>query len=240
MPSPEERRHHLLRALARLALLPALLAIAAIVAWRLGYFHIEKGGSLTKAIERLASTPETSVVFVLLCAGATTVGLPCTPLTLIGGAIFGTVHGALLSWVSAMCGTTAAYWLARGVGRPVIERALQDQSWLLDRVRQHGGFLNLLRLRLVPMAPFAYVDYAAGVAGLAFLPVLGATAAGTLVGSFAYSYVGEALWTGLSGKRRQALFVAAGVTAGLLALSFLPNLVSKVRDGRTRQAEQET
>lgn len=232
-------QHHRLRALARLAVLPALLVAVGIVAWRLGYFHLEKGDSLGKAIDRLAALRATSAVFVLLYGAVVAVGLPCTPLTLIAGAIFGTVHGAIVSWIGAMLGTTAAYWLARGIGRPVIEHALRDERWLLDRVRQHGSFLNLLRLRLVPMAPFAYLDYAAGIAGLGFLTSLGATAGGTVVGSVAYAYVGQALRAGFAGGERRALVLAAAVTAGLFALSFLPNLFSRLR-GERRQARQET
>lgn len=237
--APEEARHHRLRAVARLAVLPALLVVVGVVAWRLGYFHLEKGDTLGRAIDRLAAMPATSVVFVLLYTGAVAVGLPCTPLTVIGGAIFGTVHGAIVSWVGAMLGTTAAYWLARGIGRSVIEHALREQQWLLDRVRRHGGFLNLVRLRLVPMAPFAYLDYAAGLAGLGFLASLGATAVGTLVGSVAYAYVGATLWAGFAGGERRALILAAAVTAGLFALSFTPNLVKRLR-GERRRAQQET
>lgn len=237
--APDHTHHRRLGALARLAALPALLAVAAIIAWRLGYFHLGKGDTLGKAIDRLAAVPATSVVFVLLYTGAVAVGLPCTPLTLLGGAVFGTVRGALLSWVAAMLGTTAAYWLARGIGRPVIERALRGQEGLLHRVREHGGFLNLLRLRLVPMAPFAYVDYAAGVAGLAFLNVFGATAVGTAAGSVAYAYVGRTLWSGFSGGKKRALLVAGGVTAGLFALSFIPNLVSRRRGERGAKAQEE-
>lgn len=220
-------------------MLPALLAVAALVAWRLGYFHLQKDDTLGKVVERLASVPATSMVFVLLYAGAVTVGLPCTPLTLIGGAVFGTVRGALLSWAATMLGTTAAYWLARGIGRSAIERALRGQDELLDRVREHGGFLNLVRLRLVPMAPFAYVDYAAGVAGLAFRDVLGATAVGTAAGSVAYAYVGHTLWAGFSGGKRRALIIAGVVTAGLFALSFVPKLVNHLRAARSPEVEDE-
>src|SRR5204863_477098 len=104
-----------------------------------------------------------AVIFFVACALTTSIGFPALPFTVAGGAIFGHLLGATLSWGAALIGTMLGYALARFVGRETARR------WLAKRavgaaLTQSTGFLTLLRLRLVPVIPLSVVNVAAGLA----------------------------------------------------------------------------
>lgn len=171
-------------------------------------------------------------LFLLLYAVAGTLGVPGSILTLIGGAVFGFELGTLLNWIGATLGAIGGYWLARFLGRDAIERIGGRKIYALERLADSHAFLTTLRLRLIPVVPFAAVNFASGLVGLDFVSYLAGTMIGDLPVTAAYTYFADALLSGVAGARRTAL-VHASVAGGLLILlSFLPSLIKRLRKTR--------
>jgi uncharacterized membrane protein YdjX (TVP38/TMEM64 family) len=213
----------------RLAVLAALLAAAALVAWRLGFFELRHPQHLAAAVRRARAIPAVGPLFVSVYAAVATLGLPATPLTLAGGAIFGTVLGAALNWLGATLGAAGAYWLARLLGRDALRPLLGRWGDRLDALGERAGFSTVFRLRLLPVVPFNVLSFAAGLAGVPFRAYIAATALGIVPGTVVYTYFADSLLAGVEGASRRAFMQVAIAAVLLLAVSFAPALVRRVR-----------
>ena len=217
------------RALVRLAALGLLLAAAAYGAHRLGVLDLRDPERLAEAIRTARDVPALPVLFVLAYALATVVGLPATVFTLAGGAIFGTVLGSLVNWSGATLGALGAYALARRVGGDAVRQLLGRHAAALDTLTARAGFPTLLRLRLIPVVPFNGLNFAAGLAPVPLRPYTLATALGIIPGTIVYTYFADSLIAGATGARDRAFLHVAIAGALLIAVSFAPALVRRMR-----------
>jgi uncharacterized membrane protein YdjX (TVP38/TMEM64 family) len=220
--TPEKRRTRRV-VLLRIASLAAVIVLLSVVAFKLGWFNVRHA---TATIERLQGGHNlltVAVIFFVACALTTSVGFPALPFTVAGGAIFGHLLGATLSWAAALIGTMLGYALARFVGRETARR------WLAKRavgaaLTQSTSFLTLLRLRLIPVVPLSVVNFAAGLARTRFSVYVAATAIGILPATIVFAYFADSLVRGLQGAKTHAYWDVGIASGGLLLLSLLPLL----------------
>lgn len=90
--------------------------------------------------------------------------IPGVFVPLLAGALYGPVVGALVTVAGTLLGSTAAYWIGRGAGRPVAERwigpvAVEKAHALLRGKR----WLALVPIFLVPFSPADAICFAAGI-----------------------------------------------------------------------------
>jgi uncharacterized membrane protein YdjX (TVP38/TMEM64 family) len=216
----------------RLTLLPALIAVALLIAWRLGYFDLARREHLVALIRQARQTPWADFLYVVAYTLVATLGLPTTVFSVVGGALFGVARGVVLAWTGAMAGTLIAYTLARSIGKGSVHRFL-GRHHLFDRLQKRSDFWALLRLRVLPVAPFAVLDYVAGLARVSLKALLLATAVGILPSLVAYTYVGAELIAGLesSGEARvRALWIAGAVTLVMICISLVPAAIRHFRE----------
>jgi len=219
-------------AILRLAVFASLIVAALVVAWRWGYFQLDERQKLGELAHRVHTMRWSEAAYVCIYAVAIAAVLPAAVMTLLGGAVFGAWEGAALAWLGAMVGTCLAHMLARRVLRSAILRTLGEHR-ILRRLRERADIMALFRLRILPVAPFATLDYLAGAAGVALGRVLAATAIGVIPSVAAYSYVGAELIRSLRAGHaasQQALWLAGAVTLTMLVLSTLPVLAQRFRD----------
>ena len=213
----------------RVVLLVLVLAAAALLAWRLGLFDLRDPRRLADAVRRARGVSAIAPIFVAVYAVVATFGLPATPLTLAGGAIFGTVLGSILNWLGAVLGATGAWALARWLGEGAFRRLLGRWSAKLDALDARRGFATVFRLRLLPVVPFNVLSLAAGLAGVPLRAYVLGTALGIIPGTVIYTYFADTLIAGVAGASRAA-FVRVGIAAALLlVVSFAPALVRRLR-----------
>ncbi|MEO7041889.1 MAG: TVP38/TMEM64 family protein [Gemmatimonadaceae bacterium] len=219
------------KASAKLGLLAVILVASFVFAHHLELSH---GGlkAFADQARGLRDAPYAIPLFLLLYAVAGTLGVPGSILTLTGGAIFGFELGTLLNWIGATIGATGGYWLARFLGRDAIERIGGRKIYALERLADSHAFLTTLRLRLIPVVPFAAVNFASGLVGLDFASYLAGTMIGDLPVTAAYTYFADALLSGVAGARRSALVHASIAGGVLILLSFVPSLVKRLRNNR--------
>ncbi|MEX2180889.1 MAG: DUF547 domain-containing protein [Gemmatimonadaceae bacterium] len=208
------------RALVRLALLVLVLVAAWVIARQLGWLEYADRSQIGALVERIRGLPLAAPIFVLAYAAAATLGLPGTPLTLAGGAIFGFAGGTVLNWMGATLGATGAFFLARMLGRDSVRALLGRNAAALDRVVGSGAFGTLVRLRLIPIVPFNALNFGSGLAGVRPATYVASTALGIIPGTAVYTYFADALLAGVEGAREQAFqqVLVAGVLLVLLSL----------------------
>ena len=219
------------------ATLALLLAAAALIAWRLGFFTLRDPQRLAAAIRKAREIRWIMPLFVAAYALVTTFGLPAFPLTLAGGAMFGVGLGSVLNWTGAVLGACGSYGLARLLGRDALHGLLGRWGSRFDALGARSGFATIFRLRLIPVVPFNLVSLAAGLASASFPSYAAATALGIIPGTVIYTYFADSLVAGAEGASRNA-FIRLGVAAALLiALSFLPLLAQRLGIGPPASAK---
>lgn len=184
------------RASSFLLRLIAVVVIAAVILalWRTGAW--ESLWELFSNRERVRRLVESSrglapVVYVLLLvAQAVLAPLPAPVVAAAGGYAFGTFKGFLLTWLGALLGGAASFWISRLLGRRSVARSERIKK--LDRNIERHGALVIFLLRLVPLISFDAISYAAGLSGLSFWKFLAATALGIVPGTFVFVYMGGA------------------------------------------------
>jgi uncharacterized membrane protein YdjX (TVP38/TMEM64 family) len=184
------------------------------------------------------------VVYILAYMVFCVVGLPASPLTIGAGAIFGFVKGTIVVVIGATLGATLSFLLARTVMRRRIEAVTAKNAKFraLDRaITREGGRIVFL-VRLAPVFPFAYINFAFGLTGVRTLTYIVATFFGIIPVTLAFVYISataaEAATADMS-TARLALNIAGGVLA-VVATAFVTRVATRaikragVDDGRMK------
>ena len=135
--------------------------------------------------------------FCLMVFSSVIAPLPAFMITLSNAAIFGWWQGAILSWSSAMVGAALCFFLARGLGRDVVEKfAGKGALASVEDYFKKYGTKTILVCRLLPFVSFDAVSYFAGLTPMKFIPFFIATGLGQTPATIVYSYVGGMLTGG--------------------------------------------
>lgn len=165
------------------------------------------------------------VSFMLMMFQSLVAPLPAFLITFANAAIFGWWQGAILSWTSSMAGAALCFYIAKLLGRDVVEKitskfALESVDIFFEKYGRH----TIIICRLLPFVSFDYVSYAAGLTSMGFVPFFIATGIGQLPATIIYSYVGGML-TGGAQMVVTALLI-------LFAISILVVLIKHIYNDR--------
>lgn len=163
------------------------------------------------------------LVFVAGYAIAVLAFLPATPLTLLGGLVFGAVWGTLWAWVGATLGATLAFLVGRYAARGLVESWKENNERVkrLDEGVEEHGWRMLLITRLVPMFPFSLQNYAYGLTKIGLLTYVLFTAVFIVPGVAVYTFAGGSLATARENLTQTFLYL--GIAAVLFVLvSLIP------------------
>lgn len=157
------------------------------------------------------------VSFLLMLLQSVIAPLPAFIITFANAGIFGWVKGAILSWSSAMAGAALCFYIARILGRNVVEKLTSKTAIKkIDDFFQRYGKFAILIARLLPFISFDIVSYAAGLTSIGFWEFFIATGIGQLPATIIYSYIGGML-TGTAKTFVVGLLILFALTA-LIAL----------------------
>lgn len=183
------------------------------------------------------------VVFVAGYVLATVFFISGALMTLAAGAIFGLVEGTLYTIVAATLGACAAFLVSRYLARDAVERRLLDDERFqkVDRAIRGEGLKVMFLLRLSPVFPFVFLNYALGLTAVRFRDYALACL-GMLPGTLLYVYYGKAageaaaLAGGAEVERGTEYYVFLGI--GLLATVIATWIVTRTaRRALERQTE---
>ena len=152
-------------------LAPALLRVIA---------HIESVG------------PAAPAAFILVYAFAVVALIPASLLTIAAGALFGLLPGVAYALIGATIGSTGAFLLGRHVARRLVAKRLaaMPRFVAIERAVSARGRRIVFLLRLSPVIPFNFLNYALGLTTISVWDFVVASL-GTVPGAFVYSYAGK-------------------------------------------------
>lgn len=207
----------------------AALLVGAWLAWRApAVQHAIAREQLASLRDHLGTSWWSPIAFVAAYGTLAALDFSGLALTLAGGVVFGFTWGVVLNTIGANLGANAAYALARSLGRDAVAGLLGARFAHVQRFAEVGGFLWLLRLRLIPVVPFNLLNLAAGLAGMPWRTFAAATALGIVPGTVIYTFFADAIVTG-SGETPRAAFTRLLVASGLLLLlTFAPAAVRRL------------
>ena len=123
--------------------------------------------------------------------------LPAFFITLTNANLFGWWQGCILSWVSSMMGAAMCFFIARILGRDIVEKICTKGALLqIEEFFAKYGKKCILIARLLPFISFDVVSYAAGLTAMDFWGFFIATGVGQMPACIVYSYVGGMLTGG--------------------------------------------
>ncbi len=210
----------------------ALLAIAAIarITGLTDYVSLDNLDRLRGWIDGFGMIAP--VVFIAVYTVAVVAFLPATPLTLLGGLVFGAVWGTLWTWIGATLGATLAFLLGRYAARGLVESWKENNERVrsLDEGVEKHGWRMLLITRLVPVFPFNLQNYAYGLTKIGLGTYVLFTALCIVPGVIVYTFAGGSLAAAQEDLGKT--FVYLGIAAVFfVVVSLIPNWIGKKRDG---------
>ncbi|TMW73479.1 TVP38/TMEM64 family protein [Alteribacter natronophilus] len=121
---------------------------------------------------------------------------PASILAVAGGLSFGPLFGPLLTYAGSLMGAAFSFWIARTLGKRVVNRQWKGRAEALqEKVEQHG-FFYVLVLRILPVVNFDLVSYLSGISRIPFKTYIGATMCGIIPGSLAFTFLGASFVDG--------------------------------------------
>lgn len=182
--------------------------------------HVETAQAWTAALGILAPA-----AFVVVYVAATLVGAPGTPFTLLSPFLFGPLTAFVVMVVASSASAAAGFLIARYLARDAFTERLGETDGFsrLARLVAAHDWIVIPFLRIVPVAPFAIVNYSFGLTGISFwryalwteLAMVPMNAL-LILGADVF-YVAAVRGT-VSGPVVAAAAVAAALVAGLVAI----------------------
>ncbi len=163
------------------------------------------------------------ISFFLMVFQSILAPIPAFLITLANASIFGWWQGAILSWSSAMVGAAVCFYIARFLGRDVVQKFTGKGALAaVEKYFEDYGAKTILIARLLPFISFDIVSYLAGLTPINFWAFFIATGIGQLPATIVYSYVGGTLTGGPK-------YMMLGLLT-LFALAILISIGKKIYD----------
>ncbi|WP_421863960.1 TVP38/TMEM64 family protein [Parvibaculum sp.] len=171
------------------------------------------------------------VIYALVYAACVVLFVPASILTLGAGAIYGVGVGVLVVLAGATLGAALAFLLARTLLRERVEHMTRDNARFraLDRAIAKEGAKIVFLVRLAPIFPFTYINYAFGLTGVPTPGYVLASFFGMIPGTFAYVYLGSAAASAASGGAGGARTVVQvlGAVAAIAVTVFVARIATR-------------
>lgn len=211
-----------------------ILAVAATFKWTdIGsYFSREY---IEDTLNRLGSFAP--VGFVLFYGLATTLGVPGTILTIIGGVVFGSYLGTLLIVIGATLGASGAFFVAKFLARDFINEMFGKTPWFKkfdDGIKENGLYFVLF-IRLVPVFPFNGINFASGLTKIKFRDYFIGTAVGIIPATFVFANAASKAAEAAAGGKIGAEFYVSFALLGVIAM--IPLIYKRIKSKKENGGE---
>lgn len=184
------------KAKARIAVAVALvtIAVALYLSPLRSWLTVE---NLSAAIGRIGSLWYAPILFMAAFAVACVLWIPASVFLIAGGVIWGWKLGSLYAISAALVGAMLSYYVSRFIGAEAMARFGGEK---VARYLEHAGFQTMLILRLIPLFPFAVLNYGAGFAGVRARDFFFSTALGVLPSMIVVCYSADAITRGMMSR----------------------------------------
>lgn len=174
---------------------------------------------ITQAMQGIADRPWAPPAVILLFVVAGAVAFPVTLLMVSTIAVFDGWTGAALAGAGAMSSAIATYGIGRGLGTGMLRRFIGPRINRIRRSLSRQGVLAIASVRLVPVAPFTFVNLVAGAIQLRFMDYLIGTSLGLLPGLIVMSALGHQIVALIADPSMGSIAILVGFILLWLAIS---------------------
>ncbi len=134
-----------------------------------------------------------SLAFIVAYAIRPLVFFPASIMTPLAAVLFGPVLGWIFAYIGENFSATIAFFAARYFGRNLVKENENSFIRKYDEKLRCCGFETVLTLRLIPLFPFDFVNYASGLSSIRYSSYISATLLGVIPGLTAYIFLGSSL-----------------------------------------------
>lgn len=177
--------------------------------------------------------PWSPVVYSILYLASAPLPFFAAIISAVGGALFGTVRGAVLTIFISTVSALVPFWLARRLGRDWVQSKLRTGRLkpIYSLTGGKSGFMFVLILRLLPVVPWEVQSYVSGLTRVSTTSFFLATLLGGIPSSFAFAFMGHSFTRGEKNE------IILGIVLVLLVGGILPFIASRVRMGKNKKDE---
>lgn len=171
----------------------AVLLLIGLVA--AGWFAVTQGQDVLSAVRAWIADIGWigAPALVPLCAIAVVLLFPLSLFAVLAGALLGPAAGLAVAWLGGVLGAFASFEIGRVMSRDAVERVLGDRAERLSRFFAARGTFAVAYLRIVPVFPFALINYGAGVTRLTRRQFVVGTGIGTVPALALWVFLGDAV-----------------------------------------------
>ena len=180
------------------------------------------------------------IVFVVAYIILTVFMIPGSVLTLGAGFAFGLGWGSLWAAIGANLGANLAFLIGRYFAREKIKAKVtgNEKFEAVDSSVESEGWKIVALTRLVPIFPFAPLNYLYSVTGIKWLPYAMATLIAMLPGTVMYVYLGSigrfaAESGGAEKTTGEKIFFVVGLVAIIAVTVYVTKLAKKILSQKT-------
>lgn len=142
---------------------------------------------LTATFEAWRTEPWAPILLLVLYASAAVIGLPMTPLVIVGGVVFGFWLGFGLNLLGLIAAAMSSYSIARLLGRDLVVRLGGERLRRAERIFERRSFWPLVQVRFTPI-PFSMINFAAAFAGIEPARYLASSVLGLIPATLLHTY----------------------------------------------------
>jgi len=174
------------------------------------------------------------LVYTLIYIIAVVAAIPGSPITVLAGALFGSVLGVIVVSIGSTIGAGLAFLVGRYFARDAVARWLKDKEKFkkLDRLTEEHGSIIVAITRLVPVFPFNVLNYGYGLTRVKFWTYVFWSWLCMLPGTILYVVGADAVTKGLAQGR--VPWALIGVVASVIII-----LTLLVRQARKQLQKKE-
>ncbi len=232
---PARIAHHLLTRFAPVvAILGLILVVLGIaLAWRYtGLSDVATPERIRSLLAAAKGEPWAILVVVPLFVLAGVLAFPLNILILATAAVFGPWLGLLYGGAGAMTSGVIMFFIGSRLGRQALERRLGGRAKRAVEGVRKQGVLAVVALRLLPVAPFTFVNLAAGAGGIRFVDFFLGSVLGLLPGLTLLSVMGDRIISILSNPTIGDVALVVLCVLGLIGLAAVAQALLSRRGGR--------
>jgi len=138
--------------------------------------------------------------------------IPFTLLIVAAVIIFGPVTGFLCSLTGGVLSAVTVYWIGELIGRNTVQKLAGTKLNKISRKIARHGIVNIIFVRIVPIAPFTVINLVAGASHINFRDYVLGTLVGMTPGVMAVAVIADRIYATVQDPRiHNSMWLAASV-----------------------------
>ena len=169
-------------------------------------FKFSKITSINEIIYLINTSGKVGIIaYILLFTFLPTFFMPVTVLAISAGVVFGLWQACLYTFIGSFLNSTLTFVISKYFAYDLVnDYAINKYSVEYEKLKENTkgkkGFILILVLRLLPIAPFTLLNYLSGAVGCDYKTFITSTLLGIIPGMFCYTNIGANAILGFSSQ----------------------------------------